>query len=887
MSTLRYAGFDLPLPTPELVEKFDEDYPLDEILDHCGVRTWTGRATGLGMPVSPLPNYRPKLGQFVNPAGILFWGEFLTVMPGETKAQLETASPAVFEIGGTDSLYSSEMYMLPPIPLVRFGQSLDDLYLLHLVDKRYFLANWASAGKQQITSSTTWASLYSSIASEMGISLTTSSISGAYLNPEPDSDLFSLDENGSVILNTIAENVGHRIVRRANGNFYAFTFPDAESSFNAQWTPIKNSVRFGGAVTSPKGLVPANYRVSFPRFCTKSGYDDRKPDHLRHALTSGDSWTTVVDMFSVGATSTLAGLTKTVHDTAKAVYSNCTASGDPNNSSTLTALAQRLATDYLASRNCTRIDATLNDIVKFEPDGFIVGTVIYELTETESKTHIQSPTWYEVEEYHHGTGHDPAYETPIRVKLTSGLSAGGSASAVKQEWNGAAYVDSLFVLTVYDYTSKQTGVSGNKGYARFWPDKCEYEFLSSGDSLPLIPFYLDEDLPRGEHAGATVLEWSGSVWQATGDSIEVYDTLLEIGPATYQHRGMCYFDGNSERYEVISLDFDRLLYGIAQSDWTRNNTGQNNHSVDCKLCDKDGTVRTDSDGADIDITVYLGGNAKTHPNVCEGDIIAIQLDSAGIYRCIDPRVADDPIGTIKMWVGILADLRCGWRNHTGSAGRFLVATGASPDTDCYDPSTNESSGGQSKHVHDDHVFTPTGSFSGSGSGTGSGTATLSGGGISGSGTAPVTFAASTGGTTIDTDYAIADLNIFDAGHNHTIGSSNSIPNLTFGGSPVNMTVFVAGTTGTGTANISVSEPNSGSGHKHTIPKTAIRDSITGTVSISTIAAGLSLSGSVSLSGITVSVTVSGSVSMDEITLEHNEACNIPPFYSFYVIERYK
>lgn len=87
-------------------------------------------------------------------------------------------------------------------------------YLLPLVDERYFW--WMRAANITLTEgTTTWATLYSSIATGLGISLTVESVNSAYL--KPPAEFQSRYEYLPLLLDAVAHSVGQRVVRKLDG----------------------------------------------------------------------------------------------------------------------------------------------------------------------------------------------------------------------------------------------------------------------------------------------------------------------------------------------------------------------------------------------------------------------------------------------------------------------------------------------------------------------------------------------------------------------------------------------------------------------------------------------------------------------------------------------
>jgi hypothetical protein len=132
---------------------------------------------------------------------------------------------------------TTQVYVLPPTPLSGIrgatGQY-KSLYLLTTVDKRYFWW-YKNIGNISISSSTTWASLYQTIGTALGITITTDDINAAYL--QPSIQAYSLPyEPVPVVLDSVATNVGQRIcVSLIDGSVLAQNYNTALAAINSDF----------------------------------------------------------------------------------------------------------------------------------------------------------------------------------------------------------------------------------------------------------------------------------------------------------------------------------------------------------------------------------------------------------------------------------------------------------------------------------------------------------------------------------------------------------------------------------------------------------------------------------------------------------------------------
>lgn len=65
----------------------------------------------------------------------------------------------------------------------------------------------------------------------------------------------------------------------------------------------------------------------------------------------------------------------------------------------------------------------------------------------------------------------------IRFELTETLGAGGEAAAKHVRWDAASqdYIVTSHLVTVADCLGIFAGQAGDRGYARWWPDRRAYE----------------------------------------------------------------------------------------------------------------------------------------------------------------------------------------------------------------------------------------------------------------------------------------------------------------------------------------------------------------------------------------------------------------------------
>jgi hypothetical protein len=243
---------------------------------------------------------------------------------------------------------------LPPRPVARCAAPYDSadqqLWLLPLVDSRYWWRDRNTADLE-ITSSTTWASLFSTLGSALGITVAMSGVDAAYLSPDTY-EFTRRYENAAMMLDAAALSVGKRIVRRRDGTVRAESNADAQAAITAAATRDAKLLA-GGYYHLESGYRPEKVTCTF-----------RKWRHYR-VLQKGQVYT--VDVQPAIATALATGTNKVVHSTMFADYSSDTS--PPANTADLDALAQVIGDDFYGWLR-SRYDITFAGAQNWELNGF-------------------------------------------------------------------------------------------------------------------------------------------------------------------------------------------------------------------------------------------------------------------------------------------------------------------------------------------------------------------------------------------------------------------------------------------------------------------------------------------------------------------------------------
>lgn len=246
---ISYGGVVLPDITEEIEEKIEKSISTDDIHQWL-VRhhpcpdsvAWFGENHDITDCV--------KLGRLYWPTHASRWS---TAQYLATDKELKTIRQLAYPSSESDKYKALElkinhgnlgiktdMYMLPARPLFKWVGG-DNLYLLTLVDARWFW--WEKSANITVTGgTTTWATLISSIASALGETITTDTISTAYL--KPGNDLTQSYGKLPLLLDAVLKSIGHVLVRKLDGTLVTQAPLTARTAEDAE--VAKYSVHAGG-----------------------------------------------------------------------------------------------------------------------------------------------------------------------------------------------------------------------------------------------------------------------------------------------------------------------------------------------------------------------------------------------------------------------------------------------------------------------------------------------------------------------------------------------------------------------------------------------------------------------------------------------------------------
>lgn len=315
--------------------------------------------------------------------------------------------------------YSIEtnLYMLPPRPLAVHSTQFTGQWIVTLVDERYYW-QWKNGGVFHPTASTIWEDLIEALGTQLGVTITYDPIESAYLQPEPDSHLWTNYENAAVLLDAIAENLNRTFVRKLDGTYKLENNDDSVAIVLANRGNIAKIVRLaGGSIFGTSGNVandelgavaPESVTVTFPYYITSD------VPHFKNTRQTGTYWiddsyssvyTKVITLADAGppyaSYNSFPG-TMVLKDTCKALI-DAEDETIPTNQTELDALALILAQNYYLMQTGVAIDEVYPGTLVWEPEG--INDLTWTYKSGRDSLRVQCPEWNTmVQEFQHGDG---------------------------------------------------------------------------------------------------------------------------------------------------------------------------------------------------------------------------------------------------------------------------------------------------------------------------------------------------------------------------------------------------------------------------------------------------------------------------------------------------
>lgn len=263
-------------------------------------------------------------------------------------------------------------FMLEPFRANNVGD--DDGWLVPIVDQRYFW-QFKDVGDLAPTSSTSWATLFSSIATAMNVGITVDSVPAGYGNPDPI-EFTRRYENAAAVLDAAAASVGmrvcytldHEVLVRKPSNWLA----DLNANFGGAGKPEEGFTLLAGGQSSEQlnpfgagadvpltrsswggGMVPATCRVVFQKYEDDGPLGGGAVHKVDEAASGHTTLPSVVDTV------------KTFYTTAHADFTG----GSIQNGTEVNNLADQIASDYYAGLGYL-YDVTFQGLKKWTCSGF-------------------------------------------------------------------------------------------------------------------------------------------------------------------------------------------------------------------------------------------------------------------------------------------------------------------------------------------------------------------------------------------------------------------------------------------------------------------------------------------------------------------------------------
>lgn len=411
----------------------------------------------LQAPGDPDPSPNLQIGDWYYPCNAGRWSVFRGLMTstmyktalaatGGTQAATFTMKAAPVSpdnpngVAGPYTL-STSMFMLPGRPLAEHGGGYDGVYLITLVDERYY---WRGTPVSlTVRAWSTWDDLISDLGAALGVSVAYSTIEAVYGRPEPDSQLWCRSAPAPLLLDAVAANLGRVVVRRLDGSVRLLTYSESAAVASANRGPAKTVVRFAGGEIFSSGnvvkagnltparnaVVPERVLVSFPKYVVGN---DPVPHFLnaRYQNPRPSAW--VEDSYGsaheveVPAVSGLTGTGDyTIRSTAKALISG-EADVSPFNLSGLEALAGRIAVDYYDSLALSALDEVYPGTFDWTAEGIHDVVWTYSAARQLATTRVMRRAWTDgVLDSQHAT-------PPMSGQAVNPIGVGGRS--VAQTW---------------------------------------------------------------------------------------------------------------------------------------------------------------------------------------------------------------------------------------------------------------------------------------------------------------------------------------------------------------------------------------------------------------------------------------------------------------------
>ena len=261
---LQYAGIGLPLSTPSHQQWLAEIHPQLDFRDWSGWN-FAGWDTA-ALPTPDLPVQPPPV------CGVLSWPTgacrpaFFHCVVNTSKLALirtavgdpMTAKPLAMSDGRTGKTITTDLFMLPPRPLNQLGHAASDAWLLSLTDARFF---WPWRRGNVSATPVSWASLVSSLAGFLGVTIAQDAVPSAYAAPTAKWKGYL--RNTPTVLDAALEQIGQRLACGLDGTYRAVNWETARGESDAYFAAADPEIS-GGRLdyADIARYTPSSVRVS-------------------------------------------------------------------------------------------------------------------------------------------------------------------------------------------------------------------------------------------------------------------------------------------------------------------------------------------------------------------------------------------------------------------------------------------------------------------------------------------------------------------------------------------------------------------------------------------------------------------------------------------------
>jgi hypothetical protein len=354
---LTFAGVPLRQTTLELESWVDRNIPARDVFAQ-DVHYFPGPEIPT-VPLAWIDNSRPwEINTLYWPRGAERWAYGFFLIEGQKLSQVlaqvfvngYAKQPLVMDDGVHPPL-TTNLWLLPPRPL-QDGQ----LYLLPLVDDRFFWWARNTGTLTVVDGTTTWATVFASLGTSVGVTINVDPINGNYLGPS--AGLVGLYGNVPRALDLSARSVGQRIVRDLNGTVSSLSYTSSAARQTANIT-LGGNIAAGGflltntfAANALDALVPQKVEFVFPQQVS--------------GVITPDAYVYDVTLASLG----LVPFTNRVGYVGEKTL-RVAAIETAGNQASLNSHAQQWATDWYLHALGT-LDAAYNGLVALAPEGLSV-----------------------------------------------------------------------------------------------------------------------------------------------------------------------------------------------------------------------------------------------------------------------------------------------------------------------------------------------------------------------------------------------------------------------------------------------------------------------------------------------------------------------------------